>query len=263
MSGGFHAFALVAAGVPLPDPLPVGLEGAPVVLLPAGKLTAVVQSLSPAYLVRLQESGAGDAARAWLTDRLMEHAQVVEAIAAAAPAFPFGFGVLLNDPAALRAALAPHLDMLAAFLAGADGRHEWCLKFYLREVAPRRGEMALAARSGRDYLAARRALSAQQAARVQAGRRFVEQALARLRPLCEATLCRETGAAPGKGLTLLANVALLVRVSERAMLLAAVAAMVAPALAEDTELTLTGPWPLYSFRPRIVLADPAVATMAG
>jgi hypothetical protein len=253
MSGGFHAFALVPSGAARPDPWPRGLEHGAIALLPAGPLTAVAQPVSDSFLTRLQEGGGGDAARDWLTDRLLEHEHVVESFVAAGPVFPLGFGVLLADPDALRVAVAPHLETLSAFFAGTAGRQEWCLKFYLRETAPRRGEMALAARSGLDYLAARRALPEQQAARDAAGCRFVEQALERLRPLCEAMLGRETGAAPGKGLRLLANLALLVRGAARETLLAAVAALVAPAAEQGLELTLTGPWPLYGFRPPIAL----------
>jgi hypothetical protein len=253
VSGGFHTFALVPSGAALPDPWPTGLERGAITLLPSGPLTAVAQPVSETFLTRLEKGGAGDAARAWLTDRLLEHEQVVESFVAAGPVFPLGFGVLLADPEALCAAVAPHLETLSTFFAGTVGRQEWCLKFYLRESPPRRGEMALAARSGLDYLAARRALPQQQATRDTAGCRFVEHALEQLRPLCEAMLGREAGAAPGKGLRLLANLALLVCGSACGALLLAVEALVAPAAEQGLELTLTGPWPLYSFRPPIAL----------
>jgi hypothetical protein len=263
MTGGFHLFALVPADAALPDPMPTGLKlgglefgglgPGGITLLPAGPLMAVAQPVSDAFLTQLQEGNGDPSAQAWLTDRLLEHEQVVEDFVAAGPVFPLGFGVLLADPGALRAAIAPHLDTLLAFFAEAAGRQEWCLKFYLREEAPQRGKMALAARSGLDYLAARRALPERQATREAAGRGFVEKALASLDPLCETILGREAGAAPDRGLRLLANLALLVRVPQRVALAAAVEAMVAPAAAEGLELTLTGPWPLYSFRPRITL----------
>ncbi len=257
--GGFHTFALVPSVAALPDPLPAGLEQGAITLLPVGPLTAVAQPVSHAFLARLQEGGSGEEARTWLTDRLLEHEQVVEDFVAAGPVFPLGFGVLVADPEALRAAVAPNLDVLAGFFAGAADRQEWCLKFYLREAAPRRGEMALAARSGLAYLTARRALPEQQAARDAAGRVVVDRILAQLEPLCEAMLGREAGAAPAKGLRLLANLALLVRRAERATLVSTVEALVAPALAEGLELTLTGPWPLYSFRPRIALSATPLA----
>jgi hypothetical protein len=117
----------------------------------------------------------------------------------------------------------------------------------------------MAARGGLDYLAARRAVPVRQAARDAAGRAFVEKALAQVSPLCEAMLGRDAGTAPGKGLRLLANIALLVRGTEREALLAATQTLVAPALKEGLELTLTGPWPLYSFRPRIDLGAAPIA----
>ena len=251
MSGGYHLFALVPAEAALPLPQPAGLEGGAVQVLPVGPLAAVAQPVSAEFLARLQDGGGDASAQAWLTDRLLDHERVVEGFANAGPTLPLGFGVVLADPAVLHAALAPHRDTLAGFFAGAAGRQEWCLKFFLREEAPRRGEMAATARSGLDYLAARRALPAQRAAREAAGRAFVAGALGGVEPLCEAVLQREAGAAPGKGLRLLANLALLVRAEDQAALLAAAEALVAPAEAEGLELTLTGPWPLYSFRPRI------------
>ncbi len=257
MSGGFHAFALVPSGAPPPDPLPMGLEGAAIAMLTEGPLTAVVQPVSEAFVARLREGGAGEEAAGWLTDRLLEHERVVESFVDTGPTFPLGFGVLLADPAALREAVAPNVAALSAFFASTAGCPEWCLKFYDGETAPRRGEMALAARNGLDYLAARRALPERQAARDAAGRRFVEHALDRLRPLCLAMLGREAGAAPGRGLRLLANLALLVRGEQREALLSALEALVAPAAREELELTLTGPWPLYSFRPLIALGDAA------
>ncbi len=256
MTGGYHLFALVPSETKLPDPLPAGLEQGAITLLPIGLVSAVAQAVSGAFLARLQEGNSDPAAQQWLTDRLLEHEHVVEAFVSAGPVFPLGFGVLLADPAALREAVAPHLETLSAFFAGAAGRQEWCLKFYLHEEAPRRGEMAQAARSGLDYLAARRALPERLAAREAAGRVFVETALAGLGRHCEGMLGREAGTAPGKGLRLLANVALLVRSSDRARMEEAVDALIAPAATEGLELTLTGPWPLYSFRPLISLGVP-------
>jgi hypothetical protein len=259
MIGGYHLFALVPAEAVLPNPMPAGLEAGDIGLLPAGGILAAAQPVSGEFLTRLRENNDGPAAQAWLTERLLEHERVVEAFFAGSPVFPLGFGVLLANPEALRASIIPHLDTLLAFFACTAGRQEWCLKFYLREQAAQRGEMARIARNGLDYLAARRAVPERLAAREATASDFVEKALASLDPYCETVLGREAGAAPEKGLRLVANLALLVRATERAELLAAVRALVEPAAAGALELTLTGPWPLYSFRPRIVLGAPALA----
>jgi hypothetical protein len=239
--------------------MPPGLEQGAIVLLPVGKVAVVAQSVQDEFLTRLQDYNTDPAAQQWLTDRLLEHERVVETFVGLGPVFPLGFGVLLADPAGLHDAVSPHLDMLSAFFAGAAGRQEWCLKFYLHDEAPRRGEMAQAAKNGLDYLAARRALPERLAAREAAGRVFVETALAGLGCHCEDILAREAGTAPGKGLRLLANIALLVRATECAALEAAVDGLVAAAAQEGLEVTLTGPWPLYSFRPRMSLGGAAQA----
>jgi hypothetical protein len=257
MTGGYHLFALMPSEALLPDPMPTGLETGEITLLPVGGVLAAAQPVTSEFLTRLQDNNDGPAEQAWLTDRLLEHEQVVEVCFACSPTFPLGFGVLLADPEALRAAIIPHLGTLRAFFVETAGRQEWCLKFYLREPAAQRGEMARTARNGLDYLAARRAVPERLAAREAAAHGFVRQALESLEPYCETVLARVAGAAPEKGLRLVANLALLVCATLRADLLASIRALVEPAAAEALELTLTGPWPLYSFRPRIVLAAPA------
>lgn len=107
--------------------------------------------------------------------------------------------------------------------------------------------------TGLDYLAARKALPERLAAREAAGRAYAETALEGFGRHCDAVVGRTAGAAPAKGLRLIANLALLVPVMKRDALLADVESLLAPAAAEGLELTLTGPWPLYSFRPRIAL----------
>jgi hypothetical protein len=259
MTGGHHLFAFVPSETKLPDPMPAGLEQGPITLLPIGLVTVVAQPVSGEFLARLQEGNSDPDAQLWLTDRLLEHEHVIEAFVATGPVFPLGFGVLLADPATLRDAMAPHLSTLSDFFAHAAGRQEWCLKFYMREDAPRRGEMAKAALTGLDYLAARRALPERLAARESAARDFVETTLAGLGRHCEGLLGCNAGTAPGKGLRLLANVALMIQASERQALLTAVNDLVVAAAAEGLELTLTGPWPLYSFRPRVELGANAQA----
>ena len=259
MSGGYHLFALVPAEAALPVPRPAGLEGGAIQLLPVGPLAAVGQPVSGEFLARLQEGGGDPVAQAWLTDRLLDHERVVEGFANAGPTLPLGFGVVLADPAVLHAALAPHRETLADYFAGAAGRQEWCLKFFLRDEAPKRGEMAATARSGLDYLAARRALPAQRAAREAAGRAFVDDAFRGVERHCEAVLQREAGAAPAKGLRLLANLALLVREENQAPLVRRWRRWSPRPTAEGLELTMTGPWPLYSFRPRIAFGAAAAA----
>ena len=139
MTGGYHLFALVPAETKLPDPMPAGLDQGDCHPAAGRPVAAVAQAVPAEFLVQLQDGNTDPAAQAWLTDRLLEHERVVEAFVAAGPVFPLGFGVLVADPAALREAVAPHIEMLSAFFAGAAGRQEWCLKFYLREDAPRAG----------------------------------------------------------------------------------------------------------------------------
>lgn len=253
MSAGYHLFALIRADAVLPAPLPAGLEGGSVVLLSAGPVTAVAQAVTTQFVARLQQDNGAESERAWLTERLLEHERVVESFATPAPTFPLGFGVLLADPSALQTAIVPHASSLSDFFARAVGHQEWSLKFFLREQAPRRGEMAVTARSGLEYLAARHALPERTAAREAAGREFVENVLKSLSPFYEDIVVNKSGAAPDRDLRLLANIALLVPTRDQDTLISKVQAFLAIAETQDMELTLTGPWPLYSFRPSITL----------
>lgn len=250
-SGGYHLFALVRADAAAPAPLPEGLEGGPILLLPAGPAAVVAQDVSSDFVARLQQGAGEETERVWLTDRLLEHERVVESFFTLGPTLPLGFGVLLGDPTILPVAVAMHASALSAFFARAAGRQEWSLKFFVREEAPKRGQMAMAARSGLDYLTARHSVPERAAARESAGLIFVERALARLAPLCEEIISNKSGASPGKGLRLVANLALLIADKDRNALVAEVEALLAPADEEGVELALTGPWPLYSFRPPI------------
>lgn len=252
--GGFHLFALIPTEAAYAATLPPGLENGQVMLLPAGDLAAVAQPVSGGFLSRLQEGGAGEAERAWLTERLLDHERVVETFAGSGPAYPLGFGVLLTDPAILKTAIAPHVGDLEAFFARTRGRQEWSLKFHLRSEAPRRGDVARSARSGADYLAARRAIPAQRAELETRAREIVDAAIARIRPLCQAMIARDAGAAPEAGLSLLANLALLADADAEQTLVAAVDILVQDANSAGIDITFTGPWPPYSFRPKITLA---------
>lgn len=253
MRHSYHLFALIPTDMIDSTPLPPGLEEGELTLLPAGPVTAVAQLVSDDFTARLQQGNMAETERDWLTAQLLAHERVVESFAAQTPIFPLGFGVLLADPLTLQAAIAPHTATLSAFFGRAAGRQEWSLKFFIREQAAKRGQMAQAARSGRDYLTARHAIPERIAAQEATGRTFVEQALTRLSPFFEEIVSNKTGAAPAKDLRLLANIALLVPETAQTEFVEAIQALVQPADSEGMELTLTGPWPLYSFRPAITL----------
>lgn len=253
MKPGYHLFALIQTDMIGSTPLPSGLEEGELTLLPAGPVTAVAQLVADDFTARLQQGNMAEAERDWLTAQLLAHERVVEDFAARGPLFPLGFGVLLADPLALQAAISPHTATLSEFFKRAAGRQEWSLKFFIREQAPKRGQMAQAARSGLEYLTARHAVPERMAAQEAVGRTFVEQAVAQLSPFFEDIVSNKTGAAPAKDLRLLANIALLVPESAQTEFVQTIQALVAPADAEGIELTLTGPWPLYSFRPSMTL----------
>jgi hypothetical protein len=254
VDGGFHIFAFLRAGSVPPQPWPSGMENGEIVSLPAGAYVCVAQRLAPDFLARLTDGRQDTEARTWLMERAIEHGQITQFFAEAA-GLPLGFGVVVTDPAVLPALLAAKQADLDAFFAKAAGNQEWCLKFFVRDEGSNRAEVAKSARSGLDYLAARRAAPLRQAAKAEAAQALVDEALSRIEPLCEEIAVLGAGSTPAKDLQLLRNLALLVPIARSDDLQKAAEALVGPAAEAGLEISLTGPWPLFSFRPRIELGQ--------
>lgn len=250
----FHLFALLPAGLP-PLGEVAGLEGGAVRTVQAGRVVAVVQPVDAALVERLR-GPATQEAQLWVTERLLDHERVVEACAALGPVFPVGFGVLVADLATLPLTLAEHAEALDAHFARVAGKEEWCLKVLMKLDLPSRGDAARAAANGRAYLAARRAVPEQVRSKEQAAAAFVETAVMELGDLLTDLVVRDAGLSAGlpDKRRLVSNLALLVPHASRTAFVERTQALAKRAERQDLELTLTGPWPAYSFRPKINLA---------
>jgi hypothetical protein len=116
---------------------------------------AVFQLLEPDFPEQL-EARAMTSDREWLTDRLLEHEQVVEACLPLGPVYPFGFAVIFPDRNALSAYLEPLRGELAGYFERVRDCREWGVKIRAIVDEPSRAEQAAGAASGAAYLLARR-----------------------------------------------------------------------------------------------------------
>lgn len=128
MSPPLHAYAVLPAGVPVPDT--PGMDGAgPLALVTEGAVAALV---SPVTADWFAESGLASDPE-WVSRQALRHHAVCGALAGMA--LPLAFGAVFSCEAPLRLWLAEREGPLATSLTRAQGCAEWTL--LLREDAPR------------------------------------------------------------------------------------------------------------------------------
>lgn len=243
MTDTLYAFALV---VDEPDlPLPDGPGDGQVESVRTELGFVLIQRIGPETVARLKAAENAAGLRA-VTDWILCHERVTAQACAAGPAYPFGFATLFSSDAALRQALAGRAEMLSAFLAHVAGADEWAIKVCARKSHDTRSEDASLATGGRDYLLRRKARSNKgtasamdlRAAEIAANLRHMSRDWKVLRP----------GLAPAADLDVIGTFAALVDRAE-AEAFSAQARAQADAFGEDVSVSLTGPWPAFSFRP--------------
>lgn len=204
----------------------------------------------------------------WLEPRLREHETVIEQIRQTAPVLPTRFGALFSSLAMLEALVKAHQTTITAFLEQVADCDEWAVKglldrkaavehltqITLAALAPELAELA----PGLRYLREQRAR--QTAARELTGwlREQPEQVYAQLRGYVRARRERAITPAvsPDETRELAWNWALLVpRPAEEAFLrqLTDASNTLVP---HGLTLSLSGPWPPYSFCPPLTGAPP-------
>lgn len=250
-----YAYAVLPAETRLAE-LPPGVAGFPAEVISAAGLTLVVQRL-PADLPERFESVQDVEGRAWLTALVVQHEQVVEACLNAGPVFPFGFGTMFENRAALAAALAPHAMTLDGYFLRTRDRKEWAVKIYAGIDVPSRRTVAEGASSGRDYLEKRHRSPFERDKTMEAAQEEAQQLIDQLAGLAANVVARDAGSAPLASSTaaMVANVAFLVDDEHAARFRDAAATFDPKDWGHLIDLTVSGPWPPYSFRPAIHLGS--------
>jgi hypothetical protein len=211
----------------------------------------------------------------WVGPRAVLHEEVIEAVRDAVPVYPAHFGTLYAHPDRLRAAVAAHRDALDRFFARVEGTDEWAVKMLLdRDAAAAHRADASAtdasatdasatAASGTEYLQRRK--DAQEArASVDAWVQDLADALeADLRARAETVRTQDPQQAvqaPADA-PVVRSWAVLATHEAHAALRARVRAANEAHADAGLHVRLTGPWPPYSFRPRIEDDSPAARSV--
>ena len=190
------------------------------------------------------------------------HEELVRAALAQGPAMPLGFATVFSGEAALWAHISPHTYAIADFLDHTAGRDEWALKLVcdrgalVKAIADRlvsEDPAAANAGAGTRYMLEKRALIRGE----KQADEHLDQLAADLDALLEPLVADWTERSPRRApdrdddLETVRTLALLI---DRLALPSARAAADAWAAAHtDTGVALewTGPWPAYSFVPRL------------
>lgn len=258
MSDVVYLYGFVPVGTAAPPAALAGVADAPVRLVDAGAVLAVVSRLPAA-----DWSGGAVEARLqdlqWVGAQGLAHERVVLWFVDHADILPARLFSLHSDESALRAAIAPAAARIARQLASLAGRREWNLKvaYDAAELERHGGEVSdelrridaeLAdAAPGRKYLLQRRRADVQKREVSRAARRLAAELLAALEQHAEAarTLPLPDGAAEQGAVVL--NAALLVERTAEVRLREQADARIAALASLGIQATLTGPWAPYRF----------------
>ncbi|RJX35701.1 MAG: hypothetical protein C4525_03340 [Desulfarculus sp.] len=237
-------------------------EGFPLRLHGLGSLAAVV---CPVSLDDYSGADAEDRLQdtAWLVPRICRHEEVVERAMALSPVLPLRFGTIFSSLEALAERVRPHQEAVAEFLNLAAGREEWAVKGYwdkaqalkrLSQEKQRQASERLAALGpGQRYFEEKKLAAAAQEELGQWLSRTCEamgQALAR-----QAAEFRQRGLlnmrSSGDNREMAANWAFWVPREQVADFQAQLQQNSAANSRQGLFFECSGPWPPYSFAPRL------------
>lgn len=195
----------------------------------------------------------------WLGPRVVRHQAVVETVMRSSAVLPARLGTLFSSAAALECFCATHRGTIASFLAATEAQEEWAFKVLLDRAKASawlvsrlaNGQEGAAPGSGTHYLQERR-LRAAAAAEIN---HWVAQTL---EPVVD-ELGRYASASRQRGVTAqaaaepqpLLNLAFLVHRESAADFRRCVERAGVQHQAAGIQLTLSGPWPPYSFCPTL------------
>ncbi len=195
----------------------------------------------------------------WVGPRAVAHERVVRHVMKTSPVYPFGFATIFSSMESLEGKLKPLFSDISRFLRKIDGKSEYSLKGYLvrkkaldflSERFFSLEQQALEGMSpGKRYFAeqklARKIESAAEAWSKEACESFLNPIVSRFEEYSERkTLSSDVC---GVGLEMVFNLAFLIEDGDRETF----GGMIAGANAEledgGLSITMTGPWPPYSF----------------
>lgn len=255
---GLYVFCFARAGAV--DPGGAGLgEGAPVRAVVHEGVAAICCEVPLGDWVGPEgEAHLQDAA--WIGARALRHEEVIEESMRASPVLPLRFGCLFSSEARVRALIAAEGPRIEAFLAEAEQREEWSIKGSLDVAACEEAIFAadpraarLPASQGARYLVEQKLRQeAQRAAKawVRAAEAEVEEALRGV-ALERRALRPSARKAEGGALEGVFHWAVLLPRGAAGLLQERLGALGERLAARGLHVEAVGPWPLYTFAPRL------------
>ncbi len=244
MSNALYTFALAFGDLPQDWPLTPDGQNLQMLKTPLG--TAIVADISANVVSRLASAdtitGLQDVA-----DWLLFHDHVTKHVNTDGVVYPFGFATVFSSEAALQEALAAESQSLMTYFRHVSGADEWAIKVSIKKQTDTRLEDAARATSGLNYLQRRKAHTVEtQDSKTARAEALIEplQNLSRDWASVQSTLT------PAPDLEVIGNFAALVDRSEINRFHALVDTQ-SQTVGSDTVVTCTGPWPAFSFRPKL------------
>ncbi|MGP1271727.1 MAG: GvpL/GvpF family gas vesicle protein [Phycisphaerales bacterium] len=215
-----------------------------------GPLTAVAVRV-PASMFVGSAAEANLADINWLGPRVEAHERLVQRAAAFGPVLPAQFGAVFSCESRLIEALRGRSEAIEAFLDEAECHEELGIKVFVRQAASGASD-PLSANDGAGYLLRRReALRAAERRRIDIDR-LVEEAIDRIGACVADAEERRVLEADHGSYSVERSWALWVPREKRGTLAMVIERLNADHASEGIGYRLDGPWPAYSFSPRLV-----------
>lgn len=181
----------------------------------------------------------------WVSRAAVAHEAVVESFIEQPAVLPMKlFTIFTNDARAL-SHLQSERRRVDSLIARVAGQHEWGVRVTLDLKAQKRGPAVF--RSGVDYLSAKKRHRDRSAELVKNARETIAELYDRLEDRAAGAKRRAASELPVQGGPLLMDAAFLVPRSRSASFRALVARQSNALAAQGYHVTLSGPWPPYSF----------------
>jgi hypothetical protein len=254
-----YLYAVVPGDAPEPPAGLAGIDGAPVRLVRAGGLAAVVSEVAAdAYREEVLDARTADLA--WMGARGAAHEAVLLHLADRGPVLPLTLFSLYRGEERVRALLETDGERLRRGLERVAGRRQWGVRLWrvdarvgehLDALSPRLAELAAeiaAATPGRQFLLRKKAEGMRAEELRAVGADAARQAYAALGPLAaEARTLPLSGRAAENGRALVLDAVFLVDEDAFAAFQRGVTAEAHRRGETGFELEFTGPWPPYHF----------------
>ena len=215
----------------------------------AGPFALLTLDLADADAARYADIASQDAA--WLSHGLARQHSTLAALHAALPIYPLQFGLIVPQADETLSAAHAHASELQAYFQAVTGATEWGIKAFSDASSEPAAEPTVG-QSGLAWLKARQAAPALKREMSDSARLAAHRALAPLLALARANVAIERAQFVERhGKLELLNLALLIDDHQTAEFTHLAEQIREQLQAQGIGLSVSGPWPCFSFRPRL------------